>query len=91
MYFTIYFCVDDNGSGVLSSGIVVELNKHCFVCYRKFIFVILFTIFYVGHSSVVVSKLDSQSREPGFESTCFHFEALAILFTPRCHSSLSCK
>ena len=33
---------------------------------------------------------DPQSREPGFESSCCRFETLAISFTPRCHSSLSC-
>ena len=43
----------------------------------------------MGHGSVVVTMLGSQSREPGFESSCRHFKALVILFIPRCHSSLS--
>ena len=44
----------------------------------------------VGRGGPVVRTLDPQSREPGFESSCCHIEALAISFTPRCHSSLSC-
>ena len=46
--------------------------------------------FYVGRGSAVVRTSGSQSREPEFESSCFRFEALAISFVPRCHSSLSC-
>ena len=37
----------------------------------------------------VVGTLDSHSRESGFESSLCNFEALAISFTPHCHSSLS--
>ena len=44
----------------------------------------------MGRGSTVVRTSGSQSREPGFESSCCRFEALAILFIPRCHSSLSC-
>ena len=33
---------------------------------------------YVGNSGVVVRTLGPQSREPGFESSCCRFEALAI-------------
>ena len=29
-------------------------------------------------------------ENPGFESSYSHFKALAILFIPHCHSSLSC-
>ena len=35
---------------------------------------------------VAVNTSDYQSREPVFESTCSRFEALVILFSPRCHS-----
>ena len=35
---------------------------------------------------VVVRTLDSQSREPGFPSSCCHFEAWTVLFPPRCLS-----
>ena len=41
----------------------------------------------VGRGSVAFSTLGSQSREPGFEYSCCLFEALAISFIPRCHSS----
>ena len=44
----------------------------------------------MGRGGAVVRTLDSQSREPGFESSCCRFEALAISFIPRCHSSLNC-
>ena len=37
----------------------------------------------------MVRTLDSQSREPGFESCCYHFEAWVISFTPRCSSSFT--
>ena len=30
------------------------------------------------------------TREPGFESSCCHFENLSIAFSPRCRSSVSC-
>ena len=39
---------------------------------------------------IEVRTSDSQSKEPWFESSFYRFEALAILFSPRCHSSLSC-
>ena len=45
---------------------------------------------FVGCGSTAIRMLDSQLREPGFESSCCHFEALAISFIPRCYSSLSC-
>ena len=44
---------------------------------------------FVGHISVAVRKSDSQSREPGFESSHCRFDAWAISFTRRCLSSLS--
>ena len=34
--------------------------------------------------------IESQLRGPRFESSCCHFKAWAILFTPRCLSSLCC-
>ena len=40
--------------------------------------------------SVMVRTSNSQSREVRFESSRCCFEALAISFTPHCHSSLSC-
>ena len=40
------------------------------------------------HSDVAVRTSDSQSREPGFESSCCRFEDWAISFTPRCFSSV---
>ena len=43
-----------------------------------------------GRDSILVRRLDSQSREPCFKSHCSRFEPLASLITPRCHSSLSC-
>ena len=43
----------------------------------------------VGRGSVAVRTSRSQSREPGFESSCCHFEALSISSIPRCHSSNS--
>ena len=45
---------------------------------------------FVGGSSIVVRISGFQSREPGFESSCCCFKALAILFIPHCLSSLSC-
>ena len=45
--------------------------------------------FYMGRGGIVF-KMNSQSREYGFESSCCHFEAWAILFTPHCSSSLGC-
>ena len=44
----------------------------------------------VGRGSVVVRTSGSPSREPGFESSCCCFKALANFFIPHCHSSLSC-
>ena len=44
----------------------------------------------VGRSSIAVRMLGSQSRVARFESSCCCFVALAILFIPHCHSSLSC-
>ena len=41
----------------------------------------------VGRGDVAVRTSGSQ---PGFEYSCCRFEALAISFIPRCHSSLSC-
>ena len=43
-------------------------------------------------SSVVVISIKylEHSREPGLESSCCHFKAWAISFTPRCFSSPSC-
>ena len=49
-----------------------------------------FSMFLVGRVSVAVRTLDSQLRDPMFESSCTCFKTLAILFTPRCRSSLSC-
>ena len=43
----------------------------------------------VGRGSVAVRTSRSQSREPGFESSCCRFEALSISSIPRCHSSIS--
>ena len=43
-----------------------------------------------GHDSILVSRPDSQSREPGLKSHWGRFGPLASLITPRCHSSLSC-
>ena len=43
-----------------------------------------------GHGCIPVRMLGSQSRQPGFESSCCHVEALAISFIPHCHSSLIC-
>ena len=39
---------------------------------------------------LMVRTSDSQSREPGFESSCCHFETWAILFTLRWFSSINC-
>ena len=44
----------------------------------------------VGGAGVAVTTSGTQSRQPGFESSCCRFEALAISFIPRCHGSLSC-
>ena len=33
---------------------------------------------------IVYRTSRSQSREPGFESSCYHFKALVILFIPCC-------
>ena len=44
-----------------------------------------------SRGSIAFRTSVSQLREPGFESSCCHFEALAIFFIPCCHSSLSCK
>ena len=33
---------------------------------------------FVGHISAAVRPLGSQSKEPGFESSCCHFKTLAI-------------
>ena len=45
---------------------------------------------YNCRGGVVVGTLDPQLRELGFEYSCCCFEALTILFTPPCLSSLSC-
>ena len=55
----------------------------------------ILTVFWCWHVHilfivVVVRTSRSQSREPWFEISCCRFEALAISFIPRCHSSLSC-
>ena len=42
----------------------------------------------VGRGSVAVESR-ALNRENVFESSCRRFGVLAILFTPRCHSSLS--
>ena len=44
----------------------------------------------MGRGGILAGTTGSQSREPGFESSCCRFEALTISFTPHCHSSLSC-
>ena len=44
----------------------------------------------VGHGDIMVRTSDSLLRESGFKSSCYHFEAWATSFTPRCLSSLSC-
>ena len=44
----------------------------------------------VGRGRAAVRMSDPQSREPKFKSSCCRFKALAIVFIPRCHSSLSC-
>ena len=44
----------------------------------------------MGGGGVAVRTSDSQSREPGFESSYRRFEALAVSFILRCLSSLSC-
>ena len=41
-------------------------------------------------SKQTLLNFDSQSRESRFKSHCGHFEPLASLITPRCHSSLNC-
>ena len=41
-------------------------------------------------AGVVVYRLKHLTLNPGFEVLCCCFEALAISFTPRCLSSLSC-
>ena len=51
---------------------------------------IVLVLYHVGHSDLMVRTLDSQSREPGFESSCCRFKALVIFFTPHCYSSFSC-
>ena len=40
----------------------------------------------LGHGRVAARTSGSQPREPGFESTCSLFEALAISFVPLWHS-----
>ena len=44
----------------------------------------------VGRGCIAVRTLGSQSREPGFESSCCCFEALSVSFIPRCHSLFRC-
>ena len=44
----------------------------------------------MGRSNVAARTSNSQSIEPGFESSYCHFKSSAILFIPHCHSSLSC-
>ena len=56
---------------------IASLFSICFDCF-------------VGRGGAAVGTLDSQSREPGFESFCCRFESLAVSFIPRCHSSPSC-
>ena len=43
-----------------------------------------------GTVALTDNTLDSQLRESRFEFSCCRFKVLAILFTPRCLSSLSC-
>ena len=43
----------------------------------------------MGRGNVFVRTPDSQSREPGFESSNCRLKTLAISFTTRGHSSLS--
>ena len=70
-----------------------ENSLQCCACTNHIVFIIVCSIRMtkiVGYSGLVVRTSDSQSREPRFESSCCHFQAVAILFTPRCFSSLSC-
>ena len=50
-------------------------------------------VFFSALTKLLIHKIwgavDSQSRKPGFESSCCRFEAWAISFMPRCHSSLN--
>ena len=43
----------------------------------------------MGRSGIVVRTSDSQSRGPGFAYS-FWAVTWSVLFTPRCHSSLTC-
>ena len=45
---------------------------------------------FVECCGIVVRTLDSQSREPGFESSCCCFKDWAIFFTPHYSSSFGC-
>ena len=65
-------------------------NKYSFFIHNIRFFKLLFKTLMelVGH--VAVRMLGSQLGEPGFKSSCCHFEALIIFVIPRCHSSLSC-
>ena len=48
-------------------------------------------IFYRRRGNVVVRTSGSQSKETGFESSGYHFEALTISLIQCFHSSLNCR
>ena len=72
---------DLNGGVPVNQGTTVLLSARNFACYV-----------FVDRARLLSGRMpDSQSSEPGFESSlCYHFEVWAFWFSPRCLSPLSC-